>query len=80
MEGVYNFYNLFLELFPSSIQGVISFILVILIVIGIYKIIKKDFIWIIVLIVLLPGSVPILSKLWSSIIDLINYLLHRSSI
>jgi len=80
MNQIFSIYDNFLAIFPPSFHGIISLILFILIVIGIIKIIQKDFIWLIVLIILLPASIPILVNLWNFIIGLLQFLLNKSSI
>ena len=70
-------YNQFLSFFPDNLHGVVSLALAILIAIGIFKVIKRDFVYIILLIVLLPASVPILKNIWESLANIINFLLAR---
>lgn len=77
MSQIYSIYNQFVSNFPPVYQGWISIILVILIFIGVYKIIKREFVWLIVLIILLPASVPILKNVWESIITFIQFLLAK---
>lgn len=77
MSTIFSIYDNFLGMFPAPYHGLISIALAILIVIGIYKIIKQDFIWLIVLIILLPASIPILKNIWDSILSLITFLLSR---
>jgi len=80
MNQIINIYDQFLAIFPNQIQGIVSLILFILIIIGIFKVFKKDFIWIIVLIILLPASIPILMNVWNFLVELLKYLLNKSSI
>ena len=70
-------YNQFLNYFPANLHGVVSLALAVLIAVGIFKVIKKDFIYLIVLIVLLPASVPILKNIWSSLSAIIQFLLAK---
>ncbi len=76
MSQIQQLYLDFLKNFPAGLQPLISIALAVLIVYSIFKIIKKDFIWIIVVVVLLPGSVPILKSVWSGIVAVIKFLLH----
>ncbi len=77
MDQVFSIYNQFLSFFPSNLHGLVSLALAALIVIGIFKVIKKDFIYIILLIVLLPASVPILKNIWESLTNIIKFLLTK---
>ena len=77
MNQIMSIYNQFLSYFPPQLHGVVSLALAIVIAIGIIKVIKKDFVYIILLIVLLPASVPILKNIWESITNIINFLLAK---
>ncbi len=79
MDQIFSIYSQFLGFFPQSMHGVVSLVLAVLLVIGIVKVIKKDFIYIILLVVLLPASVPILKNIWEGAINIIKFLLTRSS-
>ncbi|OGE79912.1 MAG: hypothetical protein A2660_00455 [Candidatus Doudnabacteria bacterium RIFCSPHIGHO2_01_FULL_45_18] len=70
-------YNQFLSYFPSNLHGVVSLSLVVLIVVGIFKVVKREFIYIILLIVLLPASVPILKNIWESLANIVKFLLTK---
>ena len=77
MDQIFSIYSQFLNYFPSNLHGVVSLALAALIVVGIFKVIKKDFIYIILLIVLLPASVPILKNIWESVVNIIKFLLTK---
>lgn len=77
MDQIYSIYNQFLSYFPQNLHGLVSLALAIVIVIGIIKVIKKDFVYIILLIVLLPASVPILKNIWESLVNIIKFLLTK---
>lgn len=76
MNEIQNLYLEFLNNFPVGLRPLISIGLAIFVVFAIFKIIKKDFIYIIVLIVLLPGSVPILKTSWEGAVALVKFLLN----
>ena len=77
MDQIFSIYNQFLSYFPSNLHGIVSLALAVLIVIGIVKVIKKDFIYLILLIVLLPASIPILKNIWDSLSNIIKFLLTK---
>jgi hypothetical protein len=78
MQSITQIYNQFLGYFPASIHPLVNFILAILIIYGIFKVIKQEFIYIILLIVLLPASVPILKNVWQSLANIIMFLLGKN--
>ena len=77
MDSIFQLYNQFLGNFPPSVHPLISFGLGILLVYGIIKVIQKDFVYIILLVVLLPASVPILKNIWESVVNIITFLLGK---
>jgi len=75
MNEIQNLYIEFLSNFPTNLQPVISIGLAVLLVYAIFKVIKKDFIFLIALVVLLPASVPILKSVWQGVVAFIKFLL-----
>jgi hypothetical protein len=78
MNEIQNLYVEFLGNFPESLRPIISIGLAVLLVYAIFKVIKKDFIYIIALVVLLPASVPILKSVWAGVVGFIKFLLGMS--
>lgn len=76
MDTIQQLYVEFLKNFPTSLQPVISIGLAVLLVYSIFKILKKDFIFLIALVVLLPASVPILKNVWQGVVIFIKFLLN----
>ncbi|MEK7618473.1 MAG: hypothetical protein AAB410_05005 [Patescibacteria group bacterium] len=76
MQEIQNLYREFLNNFPENLQPIISIGLAVLLVYAIFKVIKKDFIFIIALVVLLPASVPILKSVWQGVVGFIKFLLN----
>jgi len=77
MNSIFSLYQQFLNNFPVSVHPIISFVLAILIVYGIIKVVQKDFIYIILLVILLPASLPILKNVWQSLANIIMFLLAK---
>ena len=77
MDQIYSIYNQFLGYFPANLHGVVSLALAVVLAIGVYKVIKREFVYIIVLIVLLPASVPILKNIWASLSNILQFLLAK---
>ena len=76
MSDIQNLYVQFLSNFPETLRPVISIGLAVLLVYAIFKVIKKDFIYLIALIILLPASVPILKSVWQGVVAFIKFLLN----
>jgi len=74
---VYTIYAQFLSNFPAKTHGWISLALALLVVFGIYKVIRRQLVYLILLIVLLPASVPILKNIWQGLLELLKFLLSR---
>lgn len=77
LDSIYSIYEQFLSYFPKEVHGLVSLALAGLVIFGIYKVLRKQLIYLILLIILLPASVPILKNIWQGILDLIKFLLSR---
>ena len=69
-------YQLFLNIFPHALQPLVSVLVGILLVYIVIQAIRKDFIYIILLVVLLPASIPILHNIGQGVLELVKYLFH----
>ena len=76
LADIQSTYLEFLKNFPPGVQPVISIGLAVLIVYSIFKVIKKDWIFLIALIILLPASQPILKNIWDTVVVFIKFLLN----
>jgi len=76
MTQIENIYTQFLNYFPPQIQPIVSIILVILIIYSVWRIIQKDFIFIIALIVLVPGSIPIFQSVWQGLVAFLQFVFN----
>ncbi|TSA44854.1 hypothetical protein D4R52_03580 [bacterium] len=77
LDNIYEIYNQFLSYFPPHLHGWVSLFLAILLILGIYKVLKKQLIYIILLVILLPASVPILKNIWEQVLVLLQFLLSK---
>jgi hypothetical protein len=77
MDSIYQIYQQFLSNFPPSIHPLVSIGLAVLIIYGIIKVVQRDFVYIILLVVLLPASLPILKNIWASLASIITFLLGK---
>jgi len=76
IADIQNLYLEFLRNFPPSVQPVISIGLAVLIIYSIFKVLKKDWIFLIALVLLLPGSKTILQSVWQGVVVFIKFLLN----
>lgn len=74
LSDVAQIYVSFLSHVPGQYRGLVSILLALFIIYSIIQIIRQQFIWIIVLIVLLPTSVPILQGIASGVVRFIKFL------
>lgn len=77
MSELYSIYNQFLDVFPDNLHWIVSLVLAALLVVAIFKTLKRNFIWIILLIVLLPASIPILKEVWEGALEAVKFLLTK---
>ena len=75
MEFLTELYNQFLGFFPDFLHPFISIAVVIFLVYSIVQAIKQNFIWLILLVLLLPASIPIIKNVVDILIGFIKYLL-----
>jgi hypothetical protein len=78
LAEIYSIYAQFLSFFPERLHWLVSLVLAGLLVYAVFQTIKRNFIWIILLVVLLPASLPILANIWKGVVDIIKYLLTRT--
>lgn len=77
ISSIFEIYNQFLSNFPENTRGLVSAGLAILLVYGIYKVLKRQFIFLILLVILLPASVPILKNVWEQVLQILQFLISR---
>lgn len=76
LADIQNIYLEFLNNFPVTLRPLISIGVAILIVYSIFKVIKKDWIFLVALLILLPASKPILQSVWQGVVVFIKFLLN----
>jgi hypothetical protein len=68
-------YQSFLAIFPGWLQPIVSLVIAILLVYAVIQTLRRNLIWIILLIILLPASVPVFQSLWHAIITILDFLI-----
>lgn len=76
MNEIQSLYLEFLLNFPENLRPLVSIGLAVLLVYALFKVVKKQFIYIVALVVLLPASVPILKNIWQGVVMFIKFLLN----
>ncbi len=72
-------YIQFLNNFPVNLQPIVSGVLAGVIIYTVFRIIKRDFIFIIALVILVPTSIPVLKSIWGGLVAVIKYLFNIAS-
>ncbi len=75
MEALEELYQNFLNYFPAFFQPIVSIGLAVLLVYAVFQSLRRNFIFLIVLVVLLPASIPILKDVAEVLIRVVKYLL-----
>lgn len=66
-ERIFDLYNQFISVFPEQYQWIISVILILAIAGGLWNLIRKNWLWLALLIVIFPGILPILQNIFNSL-------------
>lgn len=77
MQFLIDSYNQILGYFPNFLHPFISIGLAVFLIYSIFQVLKRNFIWLIVLVILLPASIPILKGVWSALLSVVKFLLGR---
>lgn len=78
MDYLTGLYQQFLGLFPEFMHPFISIAVVILLIVSIVQALKRNFIFLIILVVLLPASIPVIKQVIDILVRFIKYLLGMS--
>lgn len=76
LTRIQDMYSQFLANFPVQYQPVVSVVVGLVIVYAVYRIIKRDFIFIVLLVILVPTSIPVLKSVWAGLVTLLKYLFN----
>ncbi|MBI4128189.1 MAG: hypothetical protein HY459_03920 [Parcubacteria group bacterium] len=77
MQKLSALYDRFLSLFPPEWHTVVSIAIIVLLVWWLLKLIKHNLIFIILLVIFVPASIPILVQIVNALIDFINRIIAR---
>ena len=71
---VQDLYVKFLNNFPVNYQPIVSLVIAILIIYSVYRVIKRDFTFIIALAIFVPTSIPVMKSVWVGLLGVVKYL------
>lgn len=75
MLQLFNLYNQFLAYFPAQYHSLVSLIILVVFIGALYNLVKRNLIWLLLLILIVPTSIPILNNIWQGILEIMRYLL-----
>jgi hypothetical protein len=76
IQQLQQLYTGLLDLFPTFLHPFISIALAILLVVSIVQVLKRNFVYLVVLVVLLPASIPILKNVFDALLGFIKFILR----
>ncbi|OGD62927.1 hypothetical protein A2160_04110 [Candidatus Beckwithbacteria bacterium RBG_13_42_9] len=77
LDQLADLYGQFLSIFPAYLHFWISLVIFIALVLWLVDLVKKHWIWILLLIIFIPASIPLLRQIGKGIIDLLGFLLPK---
>jgi len=72
MQTVINYYNQALQLIPEAYRLPLSIIVIVILVFALIKFLRKNLIWIVIFLLLLPAAYPAVKQVGISLWDLIQ--------
>ena len=66
-ERIFNIYNQFISVFPVQYQWVVSAIIFLAVAGFMWNLIKRNWLWLILLVVVFPGILPVLQNIFNSL-------------
>ncbi len=67
IERLFDIYKSFITIFPEQYQWIVSLILVLAIASFLFNLIRKNWLWLILVVVLFPGILPLLKNIFDSL-------------
>ena len=66
-ERIFTIYNQFISIFPVQYQWVVSTIIFLAVAGFMWNLIKRNWLWLILLVVVFPGVLPVLQNIFNSL-------------
>lgn len=64
---IFAMYGNFISIFPEQYQWIVSIIIILAVAAFLWNLIKKNWMWIILLVVIFPGILPVLQNIFNSL-------------
>jgi hypothetical protein len=71
LQKIFVMYHNFVGMFPDKYQWIVSLFILLAVASFLWKLIRKNILWAVLLIILFPGYLPILKNLFDSLTSLI---------
>lgn len=69
-ERIFALYNQFISIFPEQYQWIVSIIIILAVASFLWNLIRKNWLWVILLVVIFPGALPVLKNIFDSLAKL----------
>lgn len=66
-ERIFALYQSFIQMFPEKFQWVVSLIIILAVASFLFNLIKKNWLWLILIVALFPGLLPVLKNIFDSL-------------
>lgn len=74
LTQIYSLWSQFISIFPESIRWLIALIVFIFLLKLVIDLVKKNFIWLLLLIVFVPASLPLLKEIFNWLFNLLKFI------
>jgi len=64
---IFELYNSFIVIFPEQYQWIVSVVIILAIAGGLWNLVKRNWMWLVLLVVIFPGILPILQNIFNSL-------------
>ncbi len=78
MNQIFSLYNQFLSLFPVQWHFWISLIIFLVLIFWLLDLVKRNIVWLVLLIIFIPASIPLLKQIFAGIISFLKMLLGQA--
>lgn len=77
LDQLISLYSQFLSLFPPELHFWVSLIIFVVLVFWLLDLVKRSLLWLVLLIILLPASIPILRQILEGILSFLRFLVEK---
>ncbi|OGB74542.1 hypothetical protein A2V68_02970 [candidate division Kazan bacterium RBG_13_50_9] len=70
-ERIFSLYGEFISIFPEKYQWIVSIVIILAVAAFLWNLIKRNWLWIVLLIILFPGILPVLRNIFNSLSTLL---------